>query len=413
MNRLAITRILHRQRSFTAYLILDEKRQIVDLQVFEPEEQTLLDNIYVAYVEKIVPNIQAAFVRIGDGQKCYLPFSELKSPIFCKKQSQTKPICEGDELIVQVIRDAVKTKEPVVSTKLTIHGHYALLTSDNTVIGVSKKLSNDRAGHLLSLAQSCCLLPQADETTPAQDDLLAQDAGPGYGIVIRTSARDAADDEITADIVSLQAIFRRITTTGVHSSSGTLLHRNMPGYLARLKAEDPDRLDRIYTDQRDLYDEIAAYLPKLKESGLLRFYDDPQVSLSTLYHLRGNMEQLLGSKVWLPSGANIIIEQLETLTVIDVNSGKNISRKPEFLFSVNLEAAREIARQLRLRNISGIIIVDFINLSSDEQQRELVSVIRQELKKDVVPAQFVDLTKLGLVEITRKKTYKSLREIMG
>jgi ribonuclease G len=124
------------------------------------------------------------------------------------------------------------------------------------------------------------------------------------------------------------------------------------------------------------------------------------------------MEQLLNSKVWLPSGANIIIEPLETMTVIDVNSGKNISRKPDVLLSINLEAAQEIARQIRLRNISGMIIVDFINMASEAQERELILRLKQELKKDVVPANFIDITKLGLVEITRKKVYKSLREVL-
>jgi ribonuclease G len=396
MNRLVITRISHRQTLYTAYLILDEKRKLVDLQVFEPMEQTLLDNIYVGYVEKIVPNIQAAFVRITEGQKCYLPLCELKSPIFCKKQSKTKPLCEGDELLVQVTRDAVKTKDPVVSAKLAIHGRYSVLTSDNTAIGISKKIPKERTEHLLALAEACC----EDEAERA------------YGLVLRTNAKDASDEEITEDIAFLQSIFHQLLTTGVHSHGETLLHRNLPGYLTRLKAQDLSEIDLIYTDQQDLYEEIGSYLPKLRESGQLRFYDDPAVSLATLYHLRGNMEQLLNQKVWLPSGANIIIEALETLTVIDVNSGKNTSRKPELLLAINKEAAKEIARQLQLRNISGMIIVDFISLSSEEQERELVSLIRQELKKDRVPAQFVDITKLGLVEITRKKVYKSLHEIL-
>ena len=153
-------------------------------------------------------------------------------------------------------------------------------------------------------------------------------------------------------------------------------------------------------------------MPKLCQDGLLKFYKDDALSLSTLYHIRGNMDELLNSKVWLPSGANIIIETLETLTVIDVNSGKNQSRKEDTILRINLEAAREIARQLKLRNISGMIIVDFINLKSQEQKEELIRCIRQELKKDTVPAQFIDITRLGLVELTRKKVYKSLREIL-
>ena len=200
--------------------------------------------------------------------------------------------------------------------------------------------------------------------------------------------------------------------TGVHETVGALLYRNIPGYLARLKAQDLSQIERIDTDSAALYKEIAGYLPQLCENGLLKLYQDDAVSLSTLYQLRGNMEELLSAKVWLGSGANIIIESLETMTVIDVNSGKNQSRKEDTFFAINLEAAREIARQLRLRNISGMIIVDFINLKSQEQKDQLVQCIRQELKKDTVPANFIDITKLGLVELTRKKVYKSLREML-
>ena len=200
--------------------------------------------------------------------------------------------------------------------------------------------------------------------------------------------------------------------TGVHEKAGSLLYRNVPGYLAKLKAQDLKEIDRIYTDCPAIYKEISDYMPWLYEKDFLQLYKDDAVSLSTLYHIRGNMEELLNSKVWLPSGANIIIETFETLTIIDVNSGKNQSRKEDAIFQINLEAAREIARQLRLRNISGMIIVDFINLKSQEQKEELIRCIRQELKKDTVPAQFIDITRLGLVELTRKKIYKSLREIL-
>jgi ribonuclease G len=396
MNRLVITRIEYNQNQFIAYILLDENRNFLDLQVFEPEEKTLLDNIYVGYVEKVVPNIQAAFVRIAEGQKCYLPFEEIKSPIFSKKQSEHKQICEGDELLVQVTRDAVKTKDPVVSTKLTVHGRYSLMTTDNTALGVSKKIPETRAAELLTLAKTLC----------------DNDSGRWYGLLFRTNAAGATEEELTEDIHFLQQKIEHIRTTGIHNRSCTLLDRNLPGYLSRLKAQNTESIDCIYTDQRDLYEEIATFLPHLKDSGLLRYYDDSAVSLSTLYHLRGNLEQLLGTKVWLPSGANIIIETLETMTVIDVNSGRNQSRKPEILFEINREAACEIARQLRLRNISGMIIVDFINLKSKDQQTRLIQCIRQELKKDTVPAQFVDITRLGLVEITRKKTYKSIHEIL-
>lgn len=138
MYRLVITAFEHNRKEYTAYLMMDEQRELVDVQLFEPEDQMLLDHIYVGFVERIVPNIQAAFVRIANGQKCYLPLNDLQAPVYAKKQSDTKRLCEGDEILVQVTRDAVKTKDPVVSTKLTLHGHYCFLTTANTTLGASK-----------------------------------------------------------------------------------------------------------------------------------------------------------------------------------------------------------------------------------------------------------------------------------
>lgn len=397
MNRIIITRIMHNANNYTVYILADEKRRFLDLQVFEPQEHTLLNNIYTGYVEKIVPGIHAAFVRISDGQKCYLPLEDMVSAVFTKKQSQKKAICEGDELLVQVKKDAVKTKDPVVSTKLIFHGKYCFLSTADTILGVSKKIPDDRRTELLSLGNLLCAGHEAK----------------GYGLVFRTSAKEASEEELAEDINALQTTYTEVLKKGQHERHGCLIYHDLPGYLLRLKSKDYTDVDGIYTDQRDLYEEIGAYLPKQKETGLLQFYDDPAVSLSVLYNLTGNMEKLTGKKVWLNSGANIIIETLETLTVIDVNSGKNQSKKETALFAVNKEAAVEIARQLRLRNISGMILVDFINLKKEEELKALIHLLKEELKKDSIPASFIDITKLGLVELTRKKVYKSLREVLS
>ena len=396
MHRLAITRIEKNHKDYIAYILLDENRKICELQVFEPEEETLLNNIYVGYVEKVVPNIQAAFVRIANGRKGYLPLKDLRTPFFTHKQSEKKQISEGDELLVQVTRDAVKTKDPVVRTKLVLHGHYCFLSSENTTLGASKKIPQERAQELIALANVCCKNHEAE----------------GYGLVFRTNAQNISEEELKQDILYVQQCFATIKKTGRHGTTGNLIHRNIPGYLEKLKTQDLAEIDHVYTDQQDLYEEIGQYLPTLKEQEILVKYDDSAVSLATLYNIRGNLKELLGQKVWLASGANIIIETLETLTVVDVNSGKNQSKKEETLFAVNMEAAREILRQIRLRNISGMIIIDFINMKSKEQQEALIQFVKQELKKDHVPASFIDITKLGLMELTRKKGYKSLREIL-
>lgn len=396
MNRLVITRIEYRKNSYTAYLLLDEKRKLNGLQMFEPEGKTLLGNIYVGYVEKIVENIYAAFVRISDKQKCYLPLEDVQSPVYTKKLSKKPGLCEGDELLVQVTRDAVKTKDPVVSTRLTLHGHYCFLTTENTCLGVSKKIPKEQAEHLLTLAEALC--PEHERK--------------GYGLVFRTNSAGVCAEELQTDIQNVQQQFNILMITGNCGRPGDMVYRELPGYLTRLKSEHLTDVDQVITDCEDLYEEICSYLPHLTDEGKLQLYRDDAVSLSTLYHLRGSIDELLGNRVWLDSGANIIIESLETLTIIDVNSGKNQSKKPDALFNINVEAAKEIARQLRLRNISGMIIIDFINLKSKEQKNALIHVLREELKNDPVPAKFIDITKLGLVELTRKKVYKSLREIL-
>ena len=278
-----------------------------------------------------------------------------------------------------------------------MHGHYCFLSTENTCLGVSKKLSQEESKRLSALLENTCKDHEAE----------------GYGLVFRTNAGAVPETELCEDIELVKKEYRALKKTGTHQNAGDLVYRNLPGYLARLKAESFEKTDLVLTDGQDLYQEICAYLPHLVEEKKVQLYRDDAVSLSTLYHLRGNMQELLSSKIWLDSGANIIIESLETLTVIDVNSGKNQSRREEALFAINVEAAKEIARQLRLRNISGMILVDFINLKKKEQQQKLISVIREELQKDSVPANFIDITRLGLVELTRKKVYKSLREILS
>lgn len=397
MNRIVLTKIEHKNRTYTAWILADEKRRFQNLQLFEPQEQTLLNNIYTAYVEKIAVGINAAFVRISNEQKCYLPLENLRAPVFTKKQSQNKPICEGDELLVQVIKDAVKTKDPVASTALVFHGRHCLLSTADTALGVSRKIPAIRKEELLTLGNSLCPTHETE----------------GYGLLFRTSAKDASEEELTKDIHFLQQKFKDIIHRGQHEHYGRLIYRDLSGYLLRLKSQDMTAVEGIYTDAQDLYDETATYFPEWVQKDFLHFYNDSSVSLSILYHLKGNMEELLGKKVWLNSGANIIIEQLETLTVIDVNSGKNQSKKTEALVTINKEAAVEIARQLRLRNISGMILIDFINMKQQKATEELIQLLRTELKKDSVTANFIDITKLGLVEVTRKKVYKSLREIMS
>ena len=398
MHRLAITRVALKEKlnkKHLAYIMLDEKRDFVDFQVFQ-EDESLLNSIFVARVDNIVPNINAAFVRISPKQVCYLPLEDVKTPLYVKKQSELKALSIGDEIVVQVVKDAIKTKEPVVSTKLTLAGKYCILTTDNTSLGVSKKITGEHHLHM-------CELLSSNVSERAKEY--------GFGMIVRTNALEATEEELIHDLIETMERFISLKEKSAHQTAFAALEKPEAPYIQKLKTADLTVLDNIYTDEEDIFAEIESRLPYLKDKGLLKLYKDDKVSLGTLYNFRGSVDKLVEKRVWLKSGANIIIEQLETMTVIDINSSKNISKNETAILEINKEAAIEIARQLRLRNISGMIIIDFINMKSKEHMDELVAVLKEQIKNDSVTCSFMDVTKLGLVELTRKKTYKSLKEI--
>ena len=399
MNRLAITRVSLNEKTNKkqlAYIMLDEKRDFVDFQVFK-EDESLLNNIYVARIDNIVPNIKGAFVRISQKQVCFLPLEDIKSPLYVKKQSSSKVLSIGDEIVVQVVKDAVKTKEPVVSTKLTIAGKFCVLTTENTSLGVSKKIKGDHSIYM-------------NELLKLHVDAKAKEHG--FGMIIRTNAVEAMENDLIADLEATMDRFVDLKTKSMHACAFAVLEQSEAPYIQKLKSVDLANLDTIFTDDTEIFQEIVKYLPYLVDKGILKLYNDDKVSLSVLYNFRGSVSKLIEKRVWLKSGANIIIEQLETMTVVDVNSGKNISKQETAILEINKEAAVEIARQLRLRNISGMIIIDFINMKSKSYMEELIGVLKEQIKKDSVPCTFIDITKLGLVELTRKKTYKSLKELV-
>ncbi len=396
MNRLAITKMNIKNKAYTAYVLMDEARRVEDFQLFPLEEQSCLNQICVARVENIVSNISAAFVKLGPDTRAYLPLEDFKSPLYCKKQSPKKDLSIGDEIIVQVVKEAVKTKDAVVSTKLTLAGSYCLLTTDNTALSISKKIKGALRENLLSLLAK----------------VEAEAKKEGFGIILRTNAQEVSPEVVEADLWALIARFLELKAQGIHRAAFSVLEKEPEGFIRKLKSAALKNIDKIYTDDPETYNTIVTELPYLKEQGLLELYKDPMVSLKTLYNLEGAVEELVHKKVWLKSGANIIIEQLETLTVIDVNTGKNMSKSPKAMCEVNKEAAKELARQLRLRNISGMILIDFINMKSKEEIEEVVEVLKLSLKNDPIPAGFIDVTKLGIVEVTRKKVEKSLLEII-
>lgn len=427
MNRYVITKAHIKGQEYRISALYDSNRKMIEVL---PELQTegaapILGNIYIGRVENVVKNLNAAFIKISSDQNCYLSFDDLKNPIFTRKLSSKKTLAAGDELLVQVSREALKTKEPAVTTNLSLAGKYAVLTSGNRKLSVSGKLTKDRKKHYQALLKENELQQEQQEKNTTTQS---------YGIIVRTNAAEASDDLVLAEIAKLRQAYEKIIETAQYKTCYSLLYEEEAACLGHLNNLRQDLLDEIVTDDRTLFEEICTryQIPAQKlvttgsvsvpvneamtQNGIkLRYHEDKTISLSALYGITTDLEDAIKERVWLKSGAYLIIQPTEALTVIDVNTGKNIAKREiqENFLKVNKEAAVEIARQLRLRNISGMIIVDFMNLTSQEAEADLLCTLRAELKKDPIPTQLIDITKLGLVEITRKKVRKSLREMIN
>lgn len=376
---------------------LYENSKMLEASLLSADTESILNNIYAARVQNVIPSLNAAFVEIGKGQRCYLPFEgfDEKKAVFTKKISK-KPIACGDELAVQVTREAMKEKDAVVTTNLSFPGEYLVLTSGNCKIGVSFKISADARRRLQELAQQ----------------LRGSDS---YGVIIRTNAADVPEEKIREEFLQIKSEYNNVISNAASRTLYSCLYKERPFYVKALMDADKSCLEEVVTDEPLIFERLQQCLlpgSAFSQSYALRLYEDSQLPLARLYNMAGQIEAALKQHVWLKSGANIVIQPTEALTVIDVNSGKNTAKKDKqhSHYKINLEAAEEIARQLRLRNISGIIIVDFIDLYDSGLNASLLSAFRSYLKKDPVPVQLVDMTKLGLVELTRRKQKKPLAE---
>ena len=390
-RKLVITKL--EGKIITAVLENDE---VVELHCAKQEEinhLTELGNIYIGKVKNMVGNIGAAFVEIGKGVECYYAIEENDEPIFTHKIGK-KPLCVGDELVVQVSKEAVKTKVPTVTSKLSFTGKYAVLTFGDTRIGASAKLGKEERERLISIAREF--------------------ASDKYGFIMRTNAKEVHKDILIGELRQLISDYEAVVMTAQTRVPFSCLKRAPRQYLRELKNIYQDGLTDFIVEDFDLYDEIKDFLiqNQPEDLGKLRLYQEKLLPLHKLYGIEKQIERALKERVWMKSGAYLVIQPTEALTVIDVNTGKCIDKRKDdkAYFKINMEACIEVAKQIRLRNLSGIIIVDFINMNSQELTEELLRRFEHELHKDAIATTLVDMTKLQLVEVTRKKIKKPFHE---
>lgn len=373
--------------------VLYSDGRMTEMSLMSREKDSLLGNIYIGKVKNIVRNIQAAFVEIADGVICYLPLEDVKKPVYSRPKKQEQ-LVEGDELLVQVNREAVKTKAPSVTTNISLTGKYLVLSTGNPIIGYSSKLKPAEKERLKTIISRWTLSE--------------------VGLIVRTNASEALEEELNIEYQRLLGQYQFLTGPAFHRTVFSCVWKNRPAYLTSILGTRSETLREIVTDNEEVYHQIQAFLQEEMPQDLskLRLYTDRMLPLKAMYRMDKGLTDALSERVWLKSGAYLVIEQTEALTVIDVNTGKYIGgkNKAETTRKINQEAAVEIARQLRLRNLSGIILVDFVDMEGKDDPAGLLVLMNEQLKQDPMKAAAVDMTALGLMEITRKKQKKTLQE---
>ena len=385
--------VVRKDDSILTALFSDKELVTIGLESMEKEER--VGDVYIGKVQNIVKNINGAFVEIGKKKMCFLPLEDNRAPIFCDGREHGIRI--GDELFVQIVKEKKGNKAPLATVGLTLTGRLLVLVRGKENVGVSGKIIDADIREKLK-------------------NLVEPYVGEGFGFIVRTNAATALMEDVVKEAEALVDQYRKLVSEKVHASCYSKVYSAPPEFIMEIRNGYSFEIDNIITDDSEIYEGIREYLelgPK-GELEKLSFYNDKSITLSVLYGLESKLQKALQDKVWLDSGAYLVIQPTEALVAIDVNTGKAIAGKQdteETFFKVNCEAAVEIAAQLRLRNLSGIIIVDFIDLRKEEHKRRLLSLLNDELSKDHITTRLVDMTPLGLVEITRQRIRKSIYEL--
>lgn len=371
--------------------------------------------ILVGRVNRVVSNIRAAFVDIAPGVQGFLPFGNILSPIYLDDGSRIhqdlqmpkKNIVQGDCILVQVEKAAVKTKDLVLTTHLTLSGRYIVLDHADSGIHISQKASPKQKARIHDFLS---------------ENGIAASAFGQYGCIVRTNACSLQDfTPMLNELAELQKALERLITYASSRTLYSVLYTPPADYLIALRDTYALSFQRIVTDIPAVYEQLKDYFTQHGDAESLEklfFFDNGKKTMSLLnfYRLGERIKEALGARVWLKSGGYLVIEPTESLTAIDVNSGKYTGTRStksgaeETFFKVNAEAAEMIAEQLRLRNLSGMILVDFINMKEPKKNEQLLELLRTYTSSDPVHTSVIDMTPLGLVEITRKKIRKSLKE---
>jgi len=373
-------------------LFLKENRL---LSLYTIENHTKVGNIYVGKVKNVVNNLDACFVEFGEKEFGYLPFSEVTVPLLLNRKYDGRLI-QGDEILVQIQKDAIKTKQAYLTAKVSVSSNYFVFTLEEPSLGVSAKLNNEIRENIKAFIRESIESNVQNQSAFRISCIVRTDAGALF---------EENQPEFANRYQEEKAAFVQLLEKSTHINCFACVKGGLKPYLAILERFPDNCYAEVLTDLNEAYTSLQGHIDNL------RYYED-DFSLSMLYNLDSKIKEALNPKVWLQNGGYLVIEQTECLTTIDVNSGKMIkgNDKNASIWKLNEEAAKEAALQIRLRNLSGIIIIDFVNMENKADEEKLLMLMKDLVKMDPVHTSVIDITPLGLMEITRKKVYKSLKE---
>ena len=379
-----------------------ENKVLVEMYIERAPSQRLVGSIYKGRVENVLPGMQAAFVDIGLEKNAFLYVEDAMPSRPLESADSTAlgyNICDilkqGQEIIVQIVKEPIGSKGARITTHITLPGRYLVLMPNVDYVGISRRIENEKERERLR-------------------EMVSQIKPANMGIIVRTVAVGVEVEELHWDINMLTGLWTKIANQTQNTPAPNLLHRDLELVQRILRDIFTEDVDRLIIDSYDEYQKILDLLDGVDYhlKGKVFFIDN--VNLFEENNINQEIGNILKNTVWLKCGGYIVIDQAEALTAIDVNTGKYVgsTNLEDTVLKTNLDAAVEIARQLRLRNIGGIIIVDFIDMGKEEHQQQVLSVFEEEISKDKTKTNLLGITQLGLVEMTRKKVRPSLSDVL-
>ncbi len=395
------TMVVSVRESATQIAVL-EGRNLIEHYVSLPADDVnqIHGNIYLGRVQNVLPGMEAAFIDIATPKNAVLYRSDVqydKDDIEGGGQPRIEQVLKNKQMIVcQVTKNPIAHKGARLTQEVSLPGRFVVLVPNSTTYGISKRLPDVERKRLRKIL---------DRVKPKK-----------HGIIVRTAAENVTTEEIEADVLRLARQWDQIEALAAKTKGPALLYREPDMALRVIREEFNKDYRGVIIDDPALFEEVKGYVSAITPAlaDRVELYDTNRENLSLFerHHVYDQLVKALDRKVWLPGGGSLIIEQTEALTVIDVNTGKNVGRSSleETVYRNNLEAAREIARQLRLRDIGGIIVIDYVDMEVKAHREDVMKVFRDALARDKTRTQVYDISDLGLVEMTRKRIGEGLIE---